>query len=323
MSNNLLNKINKTIKNPQMRFSILTSFGIYKWMSDEKFLKKAFKIKMNRELNLDEPKTFNEKLQWLKLNNRKPEYTMMVDKYKVRDYIEEQLGEEYLIPLLGVWDKPEDINFDQLPNKFVLKCNHNSGLGMCICKDKSKLDIEKVKKELNKGMKQNYYLTGREWPYKDVPRKIICEKYMEDNSSSGSNKDKALVDYKFFCFNGVAESVMVCTERETGEPKFYFFDKEWNLKKYNIRGKKAPKGFTIQKPDCIDEMFKIAEKLSKGIPYVRVDLYCINGLIYFGEMTFFPDSGFDANLLKEADEHWGGLLVLPEKRLTIKSQVSK
>ena len=113
------------------------------------------------------------------------------------------------------------------------------------------------------------------------------------------------IDYKFFCFDGVAESVMVCTERETGHPKFYFFDKEWNLKKYNIRGKEAPEGFTLPKPDCIDEMFAIAEKLSKGIPYVRVDLYCIDGLVYFGEMTFYPDSGFDANLLKESDAHWG------------------
>ena len=135
------------------------------------------------------------------------------------------------------------------------------------------------------------------------------------SNSYYNNKDtKALVDYKFFCFDGVAESVMVCTERETGHPKFYFFDKEWNLKKYNIRGKEAPEGFTLPKPDCIDEMFDIAEKLSKGIPYVRVDLYCIDGLVYFGEMTFYPDSGFDANLLKESDEYWGEMLILPEKR---------
>jgi len=130
-----------------------------------------------------------------------------------------------------------------------------------------------------------------------------------------SNKPiKTIVDYKFFCFNGVADSVMVCTERETGAPKFYFFDKEWNLKRYNIRGKNAPEGFTLPKPDNIDEMFMLAEKLSKGIPYVRVDLYDIDGHAYFGEMTFYPDSGFDVNLLKESDEYWGNLLILPEKR---------
>lgn len=133
------------------------------------------------------------------------------------------------------------------------------------------------------------------------------------NSFYNNKETKALVDYKFFCFNGVAESVMVCTERETGHPKFYFFDKEWNLKKYNIRGKEAPESFTLPKPDCIDDMFALAEKLSKDIPYVRVDLYCIDGLVYFGEMTFYPDSGFDVNLLKETDEQWGKMLILPEK----------
>ena len=133
------------------------------------------------------------------------------------------------------------------------------------------------------------------------------------NFCYNKKETKALIDYKFFCFDGVAESVMVCTERETGHPKFYFFDKEWNLKKYNIRGKEAPKEFTLPKPDCIDEMFSIAERLSNKIPFVRVDLYCIDGLVYFGEMTFYPDSGFDTNLLEETDISWGEMLVLPKK----------
>ena len=156
-------------------FEALLRRHLLDWMPDATFLKLAYKSRMGRKLDLDNPQTFNEKLQWLKLYDRRPEYTMMVDKYKVRDYIAEKLGEEYLIPLLGVWDDPDEIDFDALPNQFVLKCNHNSGLGMCICKDKTKLDIEKVKEELRKGLKQDYYLTGREWPYKDVLRKIICE----------------------------------------------------------------------------------------------------------------------------------------------------
>lgn len=174
-----MNKYIRVIKNfcadKTIRFSYLTKLGVFNGLSDEQYLKLKYKNVFGRNLDLENPKTFNEKLQWLKLYNRKPEYTVMVDKYKVREYIAQMIGEEYLIPLLGVWDNPDEIDFDALPNQFVLKCNHNSGTGMCICKDKSNLDIEKVKKELRKGLKEDYYLKFREWPYKDVPRKIIAE----------------------------------------------------------------------------------------------------------------------------------------------------
>ena len=261
---------------------------------------------MHRELDLSNPVTFNEKLQWLKLYDRRPEYTMMVDKYLVRDYIANKLGEEYLIPLLGVWDDPDEIDFDSLPDRFVLKCNHNSGLGMCICKDKSALNIKKVKADLRKGLKQDYYLTGREWPYKNVPRKIIAEKYMEDNTFH------ELRDYKFFCFNGVADCVMVCLGRSTGNTKFYFYDKEWKLCRYNILGKSIIGNGDVEKPDNISDMFAIAEKLSQGIPFSRIDLYNVNQKIYFGEITFFPDSGFDSNLLPETDIYFGSKIHLKE-----------
>ena len=185
-------------------------------MDDKIFLEKYYKSIFHNTLDLKSPKTFNEKLQWLKLYDRRPEYTMMVDKYRVRDYIAKKIGEEYLIPLLGVWDDPDEINFENLPDQFVLKCNHNSGLGMCICKDKSKLNISEVKRNLRKGLSQNYYLTGREWPYKDVPRKILAEKFISDSKGN-------LVDYKFFCFNGAIDCVMLCTDRESGDTKFYFF----------------------------------------------------------------------------------------------------
>ena len=286
---------------------ILSGKGFYDKMPDEEYLKRKFKSEMGRELNLSDPKTFNEKLQWLKLYDRRPEYTMMVDKYLVRDYIAKKLGEEYLIPLLGVWDDPDEIDFDALPDQFVLKCNHNSGLGMCICKDKSKLDIEKVKADLRKGLKQDYYLTGREWPYKDVPRKIICEKYMSDSPDS-----KNFTDYKFFCYNGYVDCVMVCLDRASGDTKFYFFDKDWNLKRINVRAINAPADFTLPKPVCMDKMFDIAAELSKGFRFVRIDLYQSNGHVYFGEMTFFPDSGFDANLLPATDQYFGDLMNLNE-----------
>lgn len=287
------------------RFLINATLFGYKNMPDDVFLKRKFKATMGRELDLAAPKTFNEKLQWLKLYNRKPEYTMLVDKYLVRDYIREKLGKEYLIPLLGVWNTPEEIDFDALPDQFVLKCNHNSGVGMYICRDKSAMDIQKVKQELHRGLAQDYYLPSREWPYKNVPRKIICEKFMSDTPGATD-----FTDYKFFCFNGKVDCVMVCLERSSGDTKFYFFDENWKLKRLNIRGKNAPEGFTIPKPSCMDKMFRIAAKLSEGMPFVRVDLYQSNDQIYFGELTFFPDSGFDANLLPETDAYFGSLIDL-------------
>lgn len=305
MGNNIFKKGSKYLSNQEFRIRVNSKLGFYNNMNDKKYIEKLFKASMGYPIDLDNPKTFNEKLQWLKLYNRNPEYTRLVDKYRVRSYIRQKLGEEYLIPLLGVWDDPDDIDFESLPNKFVIKCNHNSGLGMFICKDKTKLDIQSVKDNLKKGLGQNYYLMGREWPYKNVPRKIIAEEYMVDNSNSNE-----FTDYKFFCFNGYVDCVMVCLDRNTGNPKFYFFDRDWNLKRLNKRGKNALKEFTIPKPECIDDMFAISSKLSKGFPFVRIDLYQSFGQIYFGEMTFYPDSGFDNNILKESDEYFGKLIDL-------------
>lgn len=292
--------IKKLVTDRDSRFLWLSLHGWYDKLPDEQFLKLKYKATMGKELNLLTPKTFNEKLQWLKLYDRNPEYIERVDKYLVRDYIKSTLGENYLIPILGVWDDPEQIDFNSLPDQFVLKCNHNSGLGMCICKDKSKLNLCKVKKNLKRGLKQNFYLVNREWPYKNVSRKIIAEKYMTD-----SNESDEFTDYKFFCFNGEVDSVMVCLGRNTGDTKFYFFDREWNLKRYNKLGKAAPESFSIKKPIHMDEMFEIAKKLSKGYPFVRIDLYSTEEQVYFGEITFFPDSGFDANILDSTDLYFG------------------
>ena len=304
----LLAAAKKYLKSADYRFLTHAELGFHDSMPDEEYLKRKFRACMGRDLDLSDPKTMNEKLQWLKLYDRKELYTMLADKVAVRDYIAEKLGEEYLIPCLGVWEDPDDMDFDALPDQFVLKCNHNSGLGMCICKDKSKLDIKKVKAGLRKGLKQDYYLTGREWPYKNIKRRIIAEKYMTDSAQSGE-----FTDYKFYCFNGHVDSVMVCLERGTGDPKFYFFDRDWNLQRYNLRGKAAPENFTIPKPEKMDEMFRIAQLLSAGIAHVRVDLYVSMGQIYFGELTFFSESGFDRNLLPETDALWGEKLVLPQR----------
>lgn len=295
----------RLLKDEDFRFLFFAERGFYNKSDDEFFLRKQYKAKMKKQLNLDDPQTMNEKLQYIKLHMRYDLLTKIVDKYEVREYIKERLGEEYLIPLLGVYDKAEDIDFDALPDKFVLKCNHNSGKGMCICKDKSKLDKQKAIENLNSGLAQDYYIVHREWPYKNVKRRIVCEKYMTNDDSS-----EEFTDYKFMCFNGYVDCVMVCMERNSGDTKFYFFDKDWNLKRINKRGKAAPEGFTIPKPSQMDKMFEIASELSKGFPFVRVDLYQSFDKIYFGELTFFPDSGYDPNILPETDQYFGKFIDL-------------
>lgn len=280
--------------------------GLFDRVPDERYLRWMFWARMGTRLDLEDPQTFNEKLQWLKLYNRKPEYTVMVDKYKVRDYVAQIIGVEYLIPLLGVWDDPEEIDFDALPRQFVLKCNHNSGLGMCICKDKDALDIPKVKRELKKGLRQDYYLTGREWPYKNVPRKIICEKYMSDGNTEG------LTDYKFYCFGGEVTVVMLATNRfAEGKARFDYFDREFHHLPFTWG---MPNSETLpEKPEQFAQMVEIAQALAKGVPHLRVDLYLSQGRIYFGELTFFDGSGFDEIAPVEWDYRLGEWLKLEKK----------
>lgn len=270
---------------------------------DELYLKIMFYVNMGRMLDLDDPKTMNEKLQWLKLYDRKPEYTSMVDKILVKDYVSEKIGPQYVAPLLGVWDKVEDIDFDSLPDEFVIKANHSGGnLAVLICPDKAALDVRKAKSYLRKSLRYDVYRAYREWPYKNVQKRFFAEEYL----------GKDLVDYKFYCFNGYVDSVLVCIDRQIGDTKFYFFDREWNLKRYNQRGKAAPADFTLPKPEGIDEMFGLAARLSEGIPFVRVDFYDVNGKVYFGELTFYPSGGFDSKRLPEADLHFGSMINLPD-----------
>lgn len=299
----ILDKAIRIMKNPYLRFAYISDFGLLNWMSDESFLKRKYYYKFGEKLSLDKPITFNEKLQWLKINDRNPAYTMMVDKYRVRNYITEKIGKEYLVPLVGVWDKPEDIDFSLLPQKFVLKCNHNSGKGICICKDKDKLDIKQVKKELTRGLRQNYYYHGREWPYKDVPRKIICEEFLDNNG-------KDLPDYKLMCFNGKVQCSFVCTDRFSRKGLHVtFFDRDWNVMPFERHYPSHKQG--LPKPRQYEKMVELAETLADKIPFVRVDFYEVEEKIYFGELTFFPGSGFEEFTPKEWDVKLGNLLILP------------
>lgn len=255
-------------------------------------------------LNLRKPKTYTEKLQWLKLYDRKPLYTTLVDKFAVKKYVAQKLGEEYIIPLIGVWDDVNDIDFDALPDQFVMKCTHDSG-GLEICKDKLTFDFDSAKQRIDKILKQNFYWVSREWPYKNVPPRIIIEKYMQDSETG------ELRDYKFFTFNGIPKVMYIATGRGTGETYGDFFDMDFNHLDMSIDHKTAP--VMPQKPHNFEEMKKAAQKLAEGIPQVRVDFYEIDGRVYFGEMTFFHCGGFERFHPETLDGIWGEWVDLPQR----------
>lgn len=275
-----------------------------RFYSDRKFLEALFPLRVGYKLNLDNPKTFNEKLQWLKLYDRKPKYTQMVDKVEAKKYVANIIGEEYIIPTLAVYDRVEDIDFDALPNQFVLKCTHDSG-GVVICHDKSKFDKKVALKKLAKALKVNYYFRNREWPYKNVHPRIIAEQYITDGYEWG------LRDYKFFCFKGNVKVMFIAKDRQK-DTKLNFYDMEFNKMPF-MRG--YPNfNEEIEKPEGWNEMVKMAGKLSKDIPHLRVDFYNINGKIYFGELTFFPGSGMEPFNPIEWDKIMGEWIKLPNCR---------
>lgn len=276
-------------------------FGLLPLLPDKSFLKMYYPVMMNEELDLKNPKTFNQKLQWLKLYDRKPEYTTMVDKYAVKKYVADKIGEKYIIPTLGVWDNFDDIDFDSLPNQFVLKCTHDSG-GLIICRDKSKLDIAMAKQKINMSLKHDYFYNGREWPYKNVPHRIIAEQYMADD----------LHDYKLFCFDGVPRMTLVCSERFTKEGlKEDFYDETWSH--LNIqRPIHCNAIFPIQRPKQYDLMKNLTTKLSEKMPFSRIDFYEINEKVYFGEITFYQASGFEEFKPEEWDLKLGEWVKLPD-----------
>ena len=278
--------------------------NLAKVLPDSIYLRMVFFSKLKRKLNLSNPKSYNEKLNWLKINDRKEHYQIMVDKYEAKKYVADKIGEQYVIPTLGVWDKFEDINFNELPNQFVLKCTHDSG-GLVVCKDKSKLDLKKAKEKIEKSLANNYYLWTREWSYKGVKPRIIAEKYMEDQETG------ELRDYKFFCFNGEPKLMFVASERGLKNTKFDFYDMQFHH--MNIVQHYPNSEYSIEKPEHFEKMVMLAEKLSAGFPHVRVDFYEANGQVYFGEMTFYHFGAIVPFETEEWDKKIGDWLVLPDK----------
>lgn len=302
-------KIVNYIRNPQVFANVVLNHLSPLIKDDELFIKLKWRFNMDYPLDLDHPKTFSEKLQWLKLYDRRPEYTRMVDKVETKKYVAEMIGEQYIIPTLGVWENSEDIDFKTLPNQFVLKCNHNSGRGMYVCKDKLEMDVAKVRKELSKGLQGDYYFKGREWPYKNVKRLILAEKYLTEGEGE-------LTDYKFFCFGGEPKYCQVIKDRHTKET-IDFFDMEWNRQNFiGLNSAAVPAAVIPAKPKRLMKMQEIAKVLSKDIPFLRVDLYEVQGKVYFGEITFFPLSGFGYFIPREWDYTLGSCVVLPnDKRI--------
>lgn len=274
-------------------------------MPDRLYLEWMYEIRMGEKLHLDHPETFNEKLNWLKLYDRRDEYTKMADKYEVRKYIAEKIGEKYLIPLLGVWEKPEDIDPNQLPEQFVLKCTHDSA-SVLICRDKKNFDWDSARKKLTQSLSINYFYPSREWPYKNIKPRIIAEKYMVDESGT------ELKDYKIYCFGGKPELIQVDFGRFVHHER-NLYDLNWKYIDEQIEYPKNP-AVTIIRPEHLERMLELAEKLSQGIPSVRIDFYSINGEVYFGEITFYQEAGFAHFSSDEYDRYLGSLIALPEKR---------
>ena len=276
----------------------------FRCLSDKQYLKVRYYLTFKKKLNLKNPQTFNEKLQWLKLYDKKDIYTMMVDKYEVKKYIANTIGQEYVIPTLRIYDKFDDIDFSKLPKQFVMKCTHDSG-GLVIVKDKAKLDKEKAKAKLEKSLKYNYYYGGREWPYKNVKPRILVEEYMEDAET------QELRDYKFFCFDGIPKFMFIATGRQKNDTRFNFYDLDFNLLPF-IQGHPNDESPNL-KPKNFDKMLELSKELAKDIPHVRVDFYEINNKVYFGELTFYHYSGFTRFEPEEWDYKLGELIKLPER----------
>lgn len=296
--------IKKIFNLPLVTTHIGRHWPFNRMISDEKYLKIAFYAYQGQKLNLDNPKTFNEKLQWLKIHDRKEEYTALTDKYLVREYVKEKIGEKYLIPLLGVWDDAKDIDFDALPNEFVLKCNHDSG-SVVICKDKSTLNKKKVVKKLNKALKTQYFWKSREWNYKNIDRKVIAEKLMQNNEG-----EQELTDYKYFCFNGEPKFVQIHRGRFADHIK-NTYDIDWQF--IDVKnGCRNDKDLKLPEPKQHKEMLELARKLSQGMAHVRVDFYISEDNIYFGEITFHQGGGCLKVEPYEYDLLWGDYLKLPE-----------
>ena len=283
---------------------LLEHFG--QWLPEETYIKLLFRLKMGYSLNLNNPNSFCEKLQWLKLHDHNDFYTTMVDKYAVKDYVARIIGNEYIIPTLGVWNSPEEIDWDVLPNRFVLKTTHGGGSsGVIICNDKKSLNKKTVMDRLRVSMRQNIYKYYKEWPYKNVIPRIIAEEYIES-----SCKEKGLSDYKWYCFNGEPKFCQVIQDRRDNET-IDFFDVEWQHQEFvGLNPMCGPAAVCPSRPVSLETQLFIARKLSKGLPFVRIDLYAVRNRVFFGEITFYPASGFGAFSPTQYNEILGQMILL-------------
>lgn len=286
-------------------FYALERRHFFDWLPDQAYLRLMFYVTMDKKLNLKNPQTFNEKLQWLKLYDRKSVYTTMVDKCDAKHYVASKIGEEYIIPTYGVWDSFNEINFDTLPKQFVLKCTHDSG-GLVIVKDKSKLDKAKAKEKIERSLKRKYYLRCREWPYKNIKPRVLAEAYLENDDG------EPLRDYKFYCFNGNPKFLYISEGLEDhSTARISFLTTDWQFAPYE-RSDYNPFDSLPPKPEKLDEMLSIAKELSKETDFLRVDLYHVNGCILFSELTFFPCGGMMPFRNKQHDYEIGEMLNLKE-----------
>lgn len=292
----------KFFTDPAIRFGYLGKLGLWDRMPDKKYLEKLFELCTGYALDLENPRTFNEKIQWLKLYDHRPEYTTMVDKYAAKKWVADRIGEQYIIPTLGVWEHFDEIDFDGLPEQFVLKCTHDSG-GVVLVADKSKLDKKAAKRKIEKHLKYNYYYGGREWPYKNVPPRIIAEPYLTDESGT------ELKDYKIFNFDGQPKLIQVDYGR-FAEHKRNLYSTDWQYIEASILYPTDP-DHQIEKPKNLDKMLELAHKLSEGYPHVRTDFYNIDGKILFGELTLLHGSGFEKFTPPALGEQMGQWLKLP------------
>lgn len=296
----------QAIFSPERYIVWMSRHGWLNWMSDRTFIKLLYRIKFGHKLRLNSPETYNEKIQWLKLYDRNPQYTQLVDKVVIKDYVAKIIGEEYIIPTLGVWENADDIDFSSLPEQFVLKCNHDSH-DIIICRNKEELNPEAARAALKKGLKRNYYKLYREWAYKDVPRRILAEKLIADDASPDLN------DYKFYCFNGKALYFKIDSNRSSQHIASYF-DEAGRLLPYGKKSSRpSPSDAVPSIPKETEQMKSLAETIARELTFARIDFYDANRKIYFGEITLYPGGGFSPFTDEKWDYEWGEKIQLPNK----------
>lgn len=276
-----------------------------RFIPDKLYIRLYYRMRLGKKLNIKNPQTFNEKLQWIKFNYRYPLQSIVSDKVLVREYVKDKIGEQYLITLYGKWEKFEDINFDKLPNQFVLKCNHDSG-GLIVCTNKEELNYKWAKKIIERSLRSNFYYIGREYQYRNIRPMILCEEFISDNGTIP-------IDYKIYCYNGEPDMILVCRDRfsnKSHRASYLFFDKEWRFLPLN-KGDENLIHIDVECPPNLDEMLIVAQKLSKEFIFARIDLYNVGGRVYFGEITLSPNSGFDNDITADTDRLFGEKFKIP------------